>query len=151
MTAQLLTPAQVRVIAGYARGRRTHEIAADAHVTISAVRARVDRAIARAGLKSHRQAALVDHAYARGYLAGLQPEPRPPASVAGRQLQVLRFLAEGLTAEEIAAQLGLKPSTVIEHCTRLYATLGARHRAHAVALGWQAGLLGPAPKSVGRR
>jgi DNA-binding CsgD family transcriptional regulator len=143
VTTQLLTPAQVRVIAGYARGRRTREIAADTHVTPKAVRSHLIRAAARAGLPGYRQAALVDHAYARGYLTNLQPETRPPASVAGRQLQVLRLLAEGLTAEEIAVRLGVKPSTVIEHCNRLYAALGARHRAHAVALGWQAGLLGP--------
>lgn len=150
-TQQLLTPAQVRVIAGYARGRHTHEIAADTHVTISAVRAHVTRAVARVGLHSHRQAVLVDHAYACGYLAGLPPEPRPPASVAGRQREVLLYLAEGRTTDEIAVLLGVTAHTANEHRRRLYEALGAHTRAHAVALGWQAGLLGPHPNKKGHR
>lgn len=51
-----------------------------------------------------------------------------------REREVLRFAARGLANEEIAARLYLSPDTVRTHMRRVIAKLGARGRAHAVAL-----------------
>lgn len=148
MTEQLLTPGQVRVIAGLARGLRPAQIAPSVLVTPQSVRSHITRAALRVGLTGMLQPALVHYAYLTGYFAGLRPEPRPPISVAGRQADVLRGIALGLTTEEIAGRFGISPHTVHEHRRRLLKNLDARTRAHAVALGWQAELLGPLPSPV---
>jgi DNA-binding CsgD family transcriptional regulator len=58
------------------------------------------------------------------------------AGVAGsltrREYEVLRLLCEGLTSIEIAARLGLKPTTVRSHSYRLLSKLQARNRAGAL-------------------
>ena len=68
-----------------------------------------------------------------------------PAGVSGplsaRQMEVLRWMAEGLTDERIAEQLNLSRKTVVTHVQAVYRNLGARNRAHAVALGFRRRLL----------
>jgi DNA-binding CsgD family transcriptional regulator len=61
---------------------------------------------------------------------------RPPREVIipVRQAQCLDALADGLSALETAALLGVDQQTVKTHLKRLYAALGARNRAHAVGL-----------------
>jgi DNA-binding NarL/FixJ family response regulator len=51
-----------------------------------------------------------------------------------RQAQALTLAAHGLSNAEIAAELGLQRDTVKETLSLAYAKLGARDRAHAVAL-----------------
>ena len=58
-----------------------------------------------------------------------------------RQEQVLALVAEGFTDQEIAAELGVKMETVKSHMKNLRAALGARNRAHAVAIGMREGLI----------
>ena len=57
-----------------------------------------------------------------------------------RQLQMLRLLAEGLTAKQIAALLHLQPSSVRSHLTAARRNLGAATSEQAVAIleanGW---------------
>jgi DNA-binding CsgD family transcriptional regulator len=50
--------------------------------------------------------------------------------------------ARGLREAEIAAQNGIRPTTVRYHLDNVVAKLGARTRAHAVAIAAQLGLVG---------
>ena len=50
-----------------------------------------------------------------------------------RELQVLRLIAEGLSNQEIAAQLIIAPSTIKTHINNIYGKLGAQSRTRAVA------------------
>jgi DNA-binding CsgD family transcriptional regulator len=56
---------------------------------------------------------------------------------------VLTLVAEGLTNEEIAERLILSPATARTHVGRLFAKLGARHRAQLVVLAYETGLVRP--------
>jgi DNA-binding NarL/FixJ family response regulator len=70
------------------------------------------------------------------------PPPRLGAPLSARELDVLDGIARGWTYVQIAAELGLTAATVATHARWLMAKLGARDRAHAVALGFRAGILG---------
>lgn len=59
-----------------------------------------------------------------------------------RELDVLRYLAGGLTAETIARHLSVSPATVRKHLQNLYAKLGTSDRLGAVIRGRDLGLLG---------
>jgi DNA-binding NarL/FixJ family response regulator len=68
--------------------------------------------------------------------------PRPSAAVlTGRELEVLRQVAEGLPSKQIAQQLGISERTVKFHVHSIFRKLGADNRARAVALAAQRGLL----------
>jgi DNA-binding CsgD family transcriptional regulator len=54
--------------------------------------------------------------------------------VTSRQQQVLTLVADGYTNTEIAESLGVAVETVKTHLKKVRAELGARNRAHAVAL-----------------
>jgi two-component system nitrate/nitrite response regulator NarL len=58
-----------------------------------------------------------------------------------REAQVLGFLADGLSAPQIARRLELSPSTIKTHLQRLYERLGVSDRAAAVAEGMRRGLI----------
>lgn len=62
-------------------------------------------------------------------------------SLAPREFEVLGLVARGMSNEEIAAELFLSVDTVKTHVRRLLAKLGAVDRTHAVALGFERGLL----------
>jgi DNA-binding NarL/FixJ family response regulator/signal transduction histidine kinase len=72
-------------------------------------------------------------AEAASRLSGLTP----------REAQVLRLIAEGYSNEEIAELLGIAESTAKTHVKRALAKIGARDRAQAVVLAYQAGLVAP--------
>jgi two-component system, NarL family, nitrate/nitrite response regulator NarL len=59
----------------------------------------------------------------------------------GREGEILRSLATGASAPEIATQLHLSPATVKTHLHNLYAKLGVSDRAAAVAEGMRRGLI----------
>ena len=58
-----------------------------------------------------------------------------------REIEILQLVAEGLINREIGQRLFLSEETVKSHVRHLLAKLRARSRAHAVALGFQRGLL----------
>jgi DNA-binding CsgD family transcriptional regulator/tetratricopeptide (TPR) repeat protein len=53
--------------------------------------------------------------------------------ITGRELEVLRLLAEGMSNQEIAARLFLSPRTVERHVANMSAKAGAERRAQLVA------------------
>jgi len=67
---------------------------------------------------------------------------RPRRALTEREVQVLSLIATGSTRETAAAELGLAPATVRRHATRIFAVLGARNAAHAVAIAHHAGVFG---------
>ena len=58
-----------------------------------------------------------------------------------REQEVLRLIAEGLSAPEVATRLYIEPSTVKSHLHNIYEKLGVSERAAAVAEGMRRGLL----------
>ena len=58
-----------------------------------------------------------------------------------RQIEVLHLVAEGKTNLQIARELHLARPTAEAHVLRLLKRIGAVSRAHAVALGYQRGIL----------
>jgi DNA-binding NarL/FixJ family response regulator len=91
---------------------------ADAHVYVDALRR------ATAGelfLPAGRVAVAVDHA----------------ATLTGRELDVLRMLAEGRGTAEIADALGISPMTVRVHVKNLLAKMEAHSKVEAVRTGWR--------------
>jgi two-component system nitrate/nitrite response regulator NarL len=58
-----------------------------------------------------------------------------------RELEILRHIAEGRSAPEIARRIHLSPATVKSHLQSLYEKLGVSDRAAAVAEAMRRGLL----------
>lgn len=65
---------------------------------------------------------------------------REPLSV--REREVLRLVARGTSNREIAAELFISEATVKTHLTHVFAKLGAKDRAAAVAAAYERGILG---------
>ncbi|MFB9902850.1 response regulator [Allokutzneria oryzae] len=70
------------------------------------------------------------------------PEPDARISaLSSREVDLLRLVAEGLTNAEIAARLGLRPTTVKTYVSLLFGRLGMRDRVEAVVLAHRSGLM----------
>jgi DNA-binding NarL/FixJ family response regulator len=82
-----------------------------------------------------------------------RPEPRAAsapaadalAALTDREREVLALVANGLSNEEIAAELFISPATARTHVSRTMVKLGARDRAQLVVLAYQSGLVAPGP------
>lgn len=73
------------------------------------------------------------------------PRRTPPAleRLTPREREVLALVADGLSNDEIAAELVLSAATVKTHIGRLLAKLDARDRAQLVVIAYQSGFLRP--------
>lgn len=71
--------------------------------------------------------------------------PARTQGLTDRELQVLALVAMGDTGQEIAGRLGISAATVQTHVRNALSKLGARNRAHAVALALEQCLL-PSPE-----
>ncbi|WP_345983202.1 response regulator transcription factor [Streptomyces sp. DSS69] len=70
--------------------------------------------------------------------------PTAPADTAlsAREREVLVLVAKGTPNREIAAELFISEATVKTHLTHIFAKLGTKDRAAAVAVGYDRGILG---------
>jgi DNA-binding NarL/FixJ family response regulator len=75
----------------------------------------------------------------------LMGQMRAPATenLSQRELEVLGLIARGSTNREAAAALFISEATVKTHLLHLYAKLGVKDRAAAVAVAFERGLLSP--------
>jgi two-component system, NarL family, nitrate/nitrite response regulator NarL len=78
-----------------------------------------------------------------GLAAELQERERTggPPKLSDREQEVLRLIADGLSAPDIGKQIHLSTTTVKSHLHSLYEKLGVSDRAAAVAEGMRRGLL----------
>jgi DNA-binding CsgD family transcriptional regulator len=79
------------------------------------------------------------------------PQPDLLGPLSTRQVEVLRLVAVGASAPEIADELCISDATVRTHVKNILERLGAKNRAHAVALALRDGLLGDDPTRDGSR
>ncbi|MFJ3904701.1 response regulator [Streptomyces sp. NPDC090025] len=79
-----------------------------------------------------------------GRLVSRVRTPAAPAdeSLSAREREVLELVAKGTSNRAIAAELFISEATVKTHLTHVFAKLGAKDRAAAVALGYDRGILG---------
>ncbi|MGZ4332930.1 MAG: alpha/beta fold hydrolase [Gaiellaceae bacterium] len=73
--------------------------------------------------------------------ASRTPEPTGVEELSGREREVLRLVAEGLSDADIAQRLVLSPHTVHRHVANIRRKLGLRSRSAAAAAAARAGLI----------
>ncbi|WP_285548831.1 response regulator transcription factor [Streptomyces lavendulae] len=70
-------------------------------------------------------------------------EALPNAALTGREEEVLRLMATGLSNPEIAESLTVSLETVKTHVGNVLTKLGAQNRTHAVVIAYESGLVAP--------
>src|SRR5215472_18847498 len=71
--------------------------------------------------------------------------PARPAGLTGREVEVLRLLARGLSNKQIAERLGISRKTVSHHVEHIYTKTGTTNRALASLFAASHGLIDDAP------
>jgi DNA-binding NarL/FixJ family response regulator len=96
--------------------------------------------------------AAIDPAVQRQLIAAVRRGEAPPCpeedelpdGLTPREAEVLELIAAGLSNGEIADRLVVSAATVKSHVNHLFAKIGARDRAQAVAYAYRNELVGPA-------
>ena len=70
-----------------------------------------------------------------------RPAPVGLSEVTGREMDVVRQVARGLSNAEIATVLHLSPATVKTHVARILSKLGLRDRVQLVVVAYESGLV----------
>lgn len=74
--------------------------------------------------------------------AKLEPASEVPrADLSEREMEVLKYLVEGLTNKQIASYLGIQPSTVKQYISNILSKLDAQSRTEATAIALRLGLI----------
>jgi DNA-binding CsgD family transcriptional regulator len=73
------------------------------------------------------------------YLMHADTLPRP--SVTAHERAILHGLAAGWTHRDLARQIHLAEGTIHQYISRLHVRLGAKHRAHLIAIAKDQGLI----------
>ena len=60
-------------------------------------------------------------------------EASAKAVLTDRELEILEYLAVGLTVKQVATRIGLSPRTVDTHIAKLYRKLGVKNRVQAIS------------------
>ncbi len=94
---------------------------------------------AKANVEPGRHLSLFDFPASRRPAKPTPDEKRKVAQLTSREREVLRLIAMGERGASIALSLGISSATVETHVRRCLRKLGARTRAHAIALGLQRG------------
>jgi DNA-binding CsgD family transcriptional regulator len=63
------------------------------------------------------------------------------AGLTAREVDVLRLVAQGLSAKQVASRLVISPKTARNHIEHIYVKIGASNRATASLFAMQHGLL----------
>ena len=71
----------------------------------------------------------------------LQPKTVLSMELSGREVEVLRLVADGQSNKQIGDELGLSALTVKSHLARIARKLGTGDRAEMVALAMRAGVI----------
>jgi DNA-binding NarL/FixJ family response regulator len=108
--------------------------------------------LVRAVREVARGEALLSPSVTRRLIAEFTARPvRPPLTPATmsvlteREREVVALAAQGLTNDEIAAELVVSPATARTHVSRAMVKLHARDRAQLVVFAYQSGLVRPLP------
>lgn len=134
-----LTEAEHAVVALLAQGHTINEAVGLLNATRGSVKARLADAIRHNGGRD--RAALVANCCRAGHLGGLPATGLRPAGLPPRLAEVLALIAAGLPEAEAARSLFLSLEGLRSRRQALFVLLGARSRAHAVLIAYQAGLL----------
>lgn len=70
-------------------------------------------------------------------------------SITPRHAQILQYVADGLSVQEVAQRLGITPKTVNNHLGAVYRRLGVENLTQAVLQAIRAGLVDPSRRSAG--
>lgn len=77
--------------------------------------------------------------------AGPVAAPDSLHALTARELELVALVAQGLSNDDIAAQLYVSPLTAKTHVNRAMTELGARDRAQLVVIAYRTGLVRAAP------
>jgi DNA-binding NarL/FixJ family response regulator len=112
------------------------EVLADAVRTVAGGEALVAPSILRRLVSDHTEGTSPAGIQQEGGLRRLQ-------ELTERETQVLSLLGNGMSNQEVAAELWITESTVKTHITHLFAKLNLRDRAQAVVIAYESGLVSP--------
>lgn len=69
------------------------------------------------------------------------PQKTLPNALSEREMEILTLIADGMAKKEIAAQLGIRESTIVYHTKHIYQKLDAVNAPAAISKAYRAGIL----------